>query len=438
MSRLPEDKRLQFVPQDQRPPLTPQLALRVAVIGTLALAMFAIIFFRLWFLQVLSGDQYLAQAAGNRVRNIDIPAPRGQIVDRGGTVLVDSKAVPAVVISPPDLPTPMTTAYIAHPPPRDAAMYRRLAAGARRVEQAQEMPRRRLRQPVAATDRLLGGPAVRAPALRHGDGQDRRVEVHPVLPPGAPGSVRGRAGRTGVAAQVPAQRAGLAAVRDGRPDQLPGGPPVPLQGSAPELDRRAVRPGVVLRQVPARPGRHRAGAGRRPGSVPGHAAHQRAQPRPLAQAVARRTRAARRPGGPADLDRQQLSVQRRCLRGHEPGQRRGLRDGVAAHLRPQHLHQAGLRSRSTSSSTTRRATSRSSTGPSRARARPARPSSRSPPPPPWRAACGAPARPTTTPASSARAAACAAATPEAPRTAWSTWSARSASPRTPSSTTWAR
>ncbi len=127
MNRLPEDKRLQFVPQDKRPPLTPQLALRVAMIGTFALAMFAIIFFRLWFLQVLSGNQYLAQASTNRVRNLDIPAPRGQIVDRNGTVLVSSTPVPAVVISPPDLPVPMTTALLDHPPARDTAVYDRLA-----------------------------------------------------------------------------------------------------------------------------------------------------------------------------------------------------------------------------------------------------------------------------------------------------------------------
>ena len=85
MNRLPEDKRLQFVPQEQRAPLTPQLALRVAVLGSLALAMFAIIFFRLWFLQVLSGDQYLAQASSNRARSITVSAPRGQILDRSGT-----------------------------------------------------------------------------------------------------------------------------------------------------------------------------------------------------------------------------------------------------------------------------------------------------------------------------------------------------------------
>ena len=64
-------------PEDRRPPMTPQLALRVAIVGSFALAMFAIIFFRLWFLQVLSGNQYLAQAQGQpRPRHRDPGAAR--------------------------------------------------------------------------------------------------------------------------------------------------------------------------------------------------------------------------------------------------------------------------------------------------------------------------------------------------------------------------
>jgi penicillin-binding protein 2 len=92
-------------PEDRRPPLTPQLALRVAIVGSVALALFAIIFFRLWFLQVLSGDQYLAKATVNRVRNVAIAAERGDIVDRGGNVLVDSRRALSVQISPSALPT---------------------------------------------------------------------------------------------------------------------------------------------------------------------------------------------------------------------------------------------------------------------------------------------------------------------------------------------
>ena len=59
----------QASPAPARRPSTPQLALRVAILGGIAFALFAIIFFRLWFLQVLSGDQYLAQAHDNRVRD---------------------------------------------------------------------------------------------------------------------------------------------------------------------------------------------------------------------------------------------------------------------------------------------------------------------------------------------------------------------------------
>ena len=66
------------LPEDRRPPITPQLALRVAILGGIALAMFAIIFFRLWFLQVLSGDKYLAEANNNRIRDVKVPgAARG-------------------------------------------------------------------------------------------------------------------------------------------------------------------------------------------------------------------------------------------------------------------------------------------------------------------------------------------------------------------------
>jgi penicillin-binding protein 2 len=127
-------------PDDRRPPLTPQLALRVAIVGSFALAMFAVIFFRLWYLQVLSGDAYAHQAQVNRVRELAIPAPRGQILDRRGNILVDSKPVPAIVISPPDLPVPLTSpptdslgyviqarAAAALAPAPDVALYGRLA-----------------------------------------------------------------------------------------------------------------------------------------------------------------------------------------------------------------------------------------------------------------------------------------------------------------------
>jgi penicillin-binding protein 2 len=91
-------------PEERRPPITPQLAMRVAILGGFALAMFAVVFFRLWFLQVLSGDQYLAQASTNRVRDVIVQAPRGEMIDRNGTPLVENRRAVAVVVSPPKLP----------------------------------------------------------------------------------------------------------------------------------------------------------------------------------------------------------------------------------------------------------------------------------------------------------------------------------------------
>ncbi|HYH91270.1 MAG TPA: hypothetical protein VEX67_18705, partial [Solirubrobacteraceae bacterium] len=89
---------------DRRAPITPQLALRVAILGGVAFALFAIVFFRLWYLQVLSGDKFLAQATVNRVRELRIQAPRGKIVDRNGNVIVANKLAVVVEIDPAKLP----------------------------------------------------------------------------------------------------------------------------------------------------------------------------------------------------------------------------------------------------------------------------------------------------------------------------------------------
>jgi penicillin-binding protein 2 len=91
-------------PDERRGPITPQLALRVAIVGGVCLVMFGVIFFRLWYLQVLSGDHYLAEANNNQVRDITVQAPRGQIVDRSGRVLVDNRSGNSVEINPATLP----------------------------------------------------------------------------------------------------------------------------------------------------------------------------------------------------------------------------------------------------------------------------------------------------------------------------------------------
>jgi len=91
-------------PADRRPAITPSLAIRVAIIGGVALVLFAVVFFRLWYLQVLSGDKYLAEARNNQVREIKVAAPRGEILDSDGRVLVGNRPAVAVKISPDGLP----------------------------------------------------------------------------------------------------------------------------------------------------------------------------------------------------------------------------------------------------------------------------------------------------------------------------------------------
>jgi penicillin-binding protein 2 len=97
-----------FLPRDPRVEepyrLTPALALRIGILGAITLAVFGILFFRLWALQVLSGTQYLRAAQNNQLRTIRVEAPRGVILDREGRKLVDNKQATAVQIVPADLP----------------------------------------------------------------------------------------------------------------------------------------------------------------------------------------------------------------------------------------------------------------------------------------------------------------------------------------------
>jgi penicillin-binding protein 2 len=93
-----------YLDNDRRPTLTPQLAFRVAIFGGIALVAFAVIFFRLWYLQVLSGDKYVAEAQNNQLRKIKVQAPRGEIVDREGRVLVRNRVGLAVKITPEKFP----------------------------------------------------------------------------------------------------------------------------------------------------------------------------------------------------------------------------------------------------------------------------------------------------------------------------------------------
>jgi penicillin-binding protein 2 len=80
------------------------MALRIAVVGGFAVALFAILFFRLWTLQVIDGSSNLAEAKNNRTRSTKIIAPRGKIVTSNGDVLVDNRTSLALQVDPTKLP----------------------------------------------------------------------------------------------------------------------------------------------------------------------------------------------------------------------------------------------------------------------------------------------------------------------------------------------
>ncbi len=97
-----------FLPPDPRVDepfrLTPQAALRVAILGGIALVVFGALFLRLWALEVLSGQQYLRVAQNNQLRTVRLEAPRGAIRDRNGKLLVGNRPSTAVQLWPSDLP----------------------------------------------------------------------------------------------------------------------------------------------------------------------------------------------------------------------------------------------------------------------------------------------------------------------------------------------
>jgi penicillin-binding protein 2 len=156
--------------RDPRIPVSPQLALRVAIVSGVAMVMFGVIFFRLWYLQVLSSEQYVAQANANQEREIPIAAPRGAILGREGQTLVGSTVTNAVLIAPEELPAGISSQVTVYQERLDVAETARRNAvarlsgfeaalgGVRRLSHAQQHERERLE---AAT----GPPHVAVPPL---------------------------------------------------------------------------------------------------------------------------------------------------------------------------------------------------------------------------------------------------------------------------------
>jgi penicillin-binding protein 2 len=107
VTRIPPS-RTRFLPRDPRVDgpyrMTPQIALRLGVLGAIVLFAFAVLFFRLWALQVLSGERYLAAAQNNQLRSIRIEAQRGPMLDQQGRVIVGNRLAKVVRVWPASFP----------------------------------------------------------------------------------------------------------------------------------------------------------------------------------------------------------------------------------------------------------------------------------------------------------------------------------------------
>ncbi|HKO36896.1 MAG TPA: penicillin-binding protein 2 [Solirubrobacterales bacterium] len=121
-----------------------RLALRVAVLSGIALVLFAILFFRLWNLQVISGDEYLAEAKNNRTRESKVIAPRGEILDRDGQTIVDNRASLALQVN---------TSKVPENPAEERAQLVRLGA-------LLEMPLRKVRRTIKEEEEVAAGAPV--------------------------------------------------------------------------------------------------------------------------------------------------------------------------------------------------------------------------------------------------------------------------------------
>ena len=73
--------------------------LRLRVLGVVAFSLFTALFGRLWFLQVLEAENFEVTAQANITRSIRVEAPRGQILDRNGRVLVENRLSTVVTVN---------------------------------------------------------------------------------------------------------------------------------------------------------------------------------------------------------------------------------------------------------------------------------------------------------------------------------------------------
>jgi len=84
------------IPQTGR---TRRVTLRLVVLQVVVLSLLATLGGRLWYLQIRNGQQYQQEAASNQIRQVTVPAVRGQILDANGEPLATNETKLVVSVS---------------------------------------------------------------------------------------------------------------------------------------------------------------------------------------------------------------------------------------------------------------------------------------------------------------------------------------------------
>ena len=72
--------------------------LRLSILGVVIFSLFAALFARLWYLQVMSTGEFVRAAEANRIRDVAVQAPRGRILDRNGKIIVGNRVSVQVTV----------------------------------------------------------------------------------------------------------------------------------------------------------------------------------------------------------------------------------------------------------------------------------------------------------------------------------------------------
>ena len=75
---------------------------KIKVYAVLVIISFLVILIRVWYLQILKGEDFMGQSEQNRSRKISLPDYRGDIKDRRGKTIVNIRPSFSLYVTPED------------------------------------------------------------------------------------------------------------------------------------------------------------------------------------------------------------------------------------------------------------------------------------------------------------------------------------------------